>query len=52
MTRQEFLEYLEEGYRLLQEEVDLGLTDYARFEACCSLDNAMQFIKENEEKDW
>jgi len=52
MTRNEFLKHLEETYRLLQEEVDLSVTDYARFEACCSIDSAIQHIKENEERDW
>jgi len=53
MTRKEILEHLEEVYRLLQEEVDVDeLTDYARYEACVSLDSAMQHIKENEDREW
>lgn len=52
MTRNDFIKHLEETYRLLQEEVDLELTDYARFEACCSIDSAIQFVKENEDGDF
>lgn len=52
MTRKEFLKHLTEAYRLLQEEVDLELTDYARFHACCCIDSAMEYIKENEEGEY
>ena len=48
MTRNEFIKHLEETYRLLQEEVEIDVTDYARFEACCCIDGAIQHIKENE----
>ena len=52
MTRNEILKHLEETYRLLQEEVNLEVTDYARFEACCSIESAIEYIKENEERDY
>lgn len=35
-----------------EDEVDLELTDYARYEACASVDSAIQIIKENEEKEY
>ena len=50
MTREEILKYLEEAYRLLQEEVETEeLTDNAREQACYCIDGAMQYIRENEE---
>lgn len=52
MTRNEFIKHLEETYEMLQTEVDLELTDYARFEACCCIDAAIEYIKENEERDY
>lgn len=52
MNISDIIKYLEEGYRLLQEEVDLELTDYARYEACASVYSAIQIIKENEVREY
>ena len=49
MTREEFIKRLEELDRLLLEEVDLELTDYAREQAHIGLEDVIDIIKENEE---
>ena len=52
MTKNEFIKHLEEAKRILLEEVDLSVTDYARYKANVCIDAAMDYIKENEEGDW
>lgn len=50
MERAEILKYLEEGYRLLQEEISTEeLTDYAREQSCYFVSKAIEYIKENED---
>lgn len=50
MTRHEAIKKIEEIQRLLQEEVDLELTDYAREQAYFCLVGAVQYLEENEER--
>lgn len=50
MTRNEILKYLEEGCRLLQEELsNEELTDYAREQSYYCVCQAIEYIKENED---
>ena len=50
MTREEILEYLLEGCRMLQEEVSTEeLTDYAREQSWYHISNAIEYIRENED---
>lgn len=50
MTRNEILKYLEEGSRLLQEEISVEeLTDYAREQSFYCVLQAIEYIKENED---
>ena len=51
MTRNEFLKHLEETKRILMEEAD-ELTDYAKYKAVVCIESAMDYIQENEERDW
>ena len=48
MTRGEFIKRLEEVDRILLEEVDLELTDYARCQTQGHIQSAINFIRENE----
>jgi hypothetical protein len=49
MTRGEFIKQIEELDKILLEEVDLELTDYAREQAHYGLEDVINKIKENEE---
>jgi hypothetical protein len=52
MTREEFIKRIEEVDRLLLEEVDLELTDYARYQAHVNLESTIDVIKENEYREY
>jgi hypothetical protein len=49
MTIKEFLEQVEELDRMLLEEVDLELTDYARAQAHFAIDHIREVVTENED---
>ena len=48
MTREDFIKRLEELDTLLLEEVDLKLTDYARYQVHVNIESTVEVIKENE----
>lgn len=50
MKRKEFIEKLKELDRLLLEEVDLELTDCARYHAHIGIEDIIDIIVENEDR--